>query len=104
MSLQIQLKDCIQSALNPSVLNVINESHQHSGPGHETHFKLIVVSEAFEGQNRVQRHRVLNELLREWIGNPIHALSLQLFTPLEWVQRQEKIPASPVCRGGSKRS
>ncbi|MGE3724783.1 MAG: BolA family protein [Candidatus Sericytochromatia bacterium] len=102
MSVQTQISERMEQALSPLSLEVINESHQHSGPGSETHFKVIAVSEAFEGQNRVARHRQVNVLLANLIGNPIHALSLQLFTPQEWEARSGIALASPACRGGSK--
>ena len=102
MSVQTQLENCLKTALNPLVLNVMNESHQHSGPGSETHFKVIAVAQGFEGQNRLTRHRMIHDLLQNWIGNPVHALSLQLFTPDEWAKREGQVSVSPLCRGGSK--
>ena len=83
-------------------LEVLNESHKHSGPAGDSHFKVIAVSDHFEGQNRVARHRQINALLADLIGQPIHALSLQLFTPSEWAARAEVALPSPPCRGGSK--
>ena len=102
MSVQTQLENCLKTALSPLVLHVINESHQHSGPGSETHFKVIAVAQDFEDQNRLARHRLIHALLQNWIGNPVHALSLQLFTPHEWAKRDGQVSVSPLCRGGSK--
>lgn len=102
MSVQVQISGSLEQALAPLQLEVINESHQHSGPGSETHFKVIAVSECFAGQNRVARHRHVNAILASLIGNPIHALSLQLFTPQEWEARSGVALNSPACRGGSK--
>jgi stress-induced morphogen len=102
MSVQTQISERLEQALSPLSLEVINESHQHSGPGSETHFKVIAVSEAFLGQNRVSRHRQVNALLENLMGNPIHALSLQLFTQAEWEARSGIALTSPACRGGSK--
>lgn len=102
MSIHTQISERLEQALQPFHLEVINESHQHRGPGSETHFKVIAVATGFEGLNRVARHRQVNALLENWIGNPIHALSLQLYTPSEWEARSGVALTSPVCRGGSK--
>lgn len=102
MALQQQLALRLHEALAPEHLEVINESHLHSGPEGESHFKVIAVSEQFQGMSRVARHRHVHQLLAEWIGYPIHALSLQLFTPSEWQARNATALASPPCRGGSK--
>ena len=102
MSIATQLEDCLNGSLQPLVLQVINESHQHTGPGSETHFKVIAVAACFEGQTRLARHRLIHELLQPWIGHPVHALALQLFTPVEWALREGQVASSPACRGGSK--
>jgi BolA family transcriptional regulator, general stress-responsive regulator len=101
MSVQDQISSCLV-ALQPLHLEIINESHKHSGPGSETHFKVVAVSTVFAEQNRLARHRQVNALLTDLIGNPIHALSLLLYTPEEWAERSGNVLASPPCRGGSK--
>jgi BolA protein len=88
-------------SLNPDYFEVINESHQHSGPGLETHFKLLVVSSMFVDHSLVNRHRKINELLKEELDNGVHALALHLYTPTEW-KNNPKNPKSPKCMGGSK--
>jgi len=86
-------------ALSPSHLEVLDESHMHSR-GLETHYKAVVVGEAFAGKRAVQRHqlvyRTLGPLMQE-----IHALALHTYTPQEWAQTAAA-PHSPTCRGGSK--
>lgn len=91
------------SSLNPVVLEVIDESNQHSVPaGAESHFKIVMVSEQFDGLTRVSRHRLINKLIEEEFNNGLHALSLFLYSPSEWKLQNSKIPDSPVCKGGSK--
>lgn len=86
-------------------LEVINESHMHSVPvNSETHFKLILVSTEFLGKPRIQRHRFINDLLKEELAGPVHALSLKLYTPEEWSAHNPETLKSPDCRGGSKLS
>lgn len=101
-SLKEQITDKLTQRLAPSFLEVINESHQHNVPaGSESHFKIIVASDFFQGKNLLQRHRDIYEILTEEMKT-IHALSLYAYTPEEW-QNQPQIPNSPDCRGGSKK-
>lgn len=87
--------------LEPTVLEIHNESFMHNVPeGSETHFKLIIVSEKFEDVSRVNRHRMVNRLLADEMEHGLHALSLHLYTPREWDSSKGKIAASPKCRDG----
>ncbi|WP_337843054.1 BolA/IbaG family iron-sulfur metabolism protein [Rheinheimera sp.] len=92
-------------AFDPVFLDVVNESHMHSvGPGAESHFKVVIVTSAFEGQRLLQRHRSVNAVVAEELAEKIHALALHTYTPSEWYEYYaEKPPASPKCLGGSKR-
>ena len=103
MSIETQITEKISDAIQPIHLEVINESHMHNVPkDSESHFKLLVVAEAFQNQNRVQRHRTVNGLLADELRGPVHALSMHLFSPEEWQAARDKEWASPQCRGGSK--
>lgn len=84
--------------LHPLHCELLNESHMHAGPATESHFKLILVSEAFTGLRPVARHQAVYRLLAEELQGPIHALALHLYTPEEW--QQASVPASPPCQGG----
>lgn len=88
------------AALPLQHLEVINESDRHGTPTDDSHFKLIVVSEAFTGKRLLQRHRLVNKALADLLAGPIHALALHTYSPEEWQQLSE-VPASPACRGGS---
>ena len=71
-----------------TALSVVDESHQHAGhsgwrEGGETHFRLDVVSAAFEGKSRVERHRMVNALLDDAFKRGLHALALRARTPGE---------------------
>uniref|UniRef100_A0A0A9VZ93 BolA-like protein DDB_G0274169 n=1 Tax=Lygus hesperus TaxID=30085 RepID=A0A0A9VZ93_LYGHE len=91
----------ISNALKPTHLQVINESTMHNVPaGSETHFKVVVVSEEFESKMPIQRHRIVNQLLSYEIDNGVHALSIVTRTPKEWEKSDQKVEASPNCRGG----
>ncbi|EYF01506.1 BolA family protein [Chondromyces apiculatus] len=102
-SRQETIQTVLSSGLEPVHLDVENESRMHSvAPGSETHFKVLVVSAAFQGMNAVQRHRRVNELLREEFTRGLHALSLRALTPDEWAQQPGANFRSPPCLGGSK--
>jgi len=103
MTVQQKIETKIRSSLAPSHLEVIDESHMHSvPPGSESHFRVVVVSERFEDQPLVQRHRAVNRILERELREGVHALSLQTLTATEWTRRGGETLASPACRGGSK--
>ena len=74
----------------------------HNVPANsETHFKVVAVSDQFEGKRSVARHQMIYKLVAEELEGPVHALALHTYTPQEWSEKQEA-PASPNCLGGSK--
>lgn len=103
MSVQSTIHDKLVGALQPVALEVENESHRHSvPPNSETHFKVTIVTEAFEGKALVARHRSVNALLADELAAGVHALSIHAYTPQQWTSRGQAIPESPPCMGGSK--
>ncbi|MCY3542080.1 MAG: BolA/IbaG family iron-sulfur metabolism protein [Gammaproteobacteria bacterium] len=91
------------AACDPIHLEVLNESSNHNVPkGSETHFKVVMISDKFEGLRLIQRHRMINDILQEELAGPIHALSLHLYTIQDWEKRFGSIPESPPCRGGEQ--
>ncbi|MFP8968372.1 BolA family protein [Pokkaliibacter sp. CJK22405] len=101
MSVQENLQSRLENALKPEYLVIDNESHMHSGPATESHYKVTLVSNLFEGKGRVARHQAAYAAVAELMQNPIHALALHLYTPEEWVAKGQASPDSPTCRGGS---
>jgi BolA protein len=102
MSRAETLRRALEEGLAPSHLEVLDESSQHSVPrGAESHFKITVVSDAFEGFSAVQRHRRVNQILGEAFRAGLHALSIHAKTPAEWAASPAAV-ASPACLGGSK--
>lgn len=74
--------------LAPTRLEIEDESHRHAGhAGHraegETHFRILVVSPAFDGLGRVQRQRLVYEALRQELAERVHALAMTTLTPAE---------------------
>jgi BolA family transcriptional regulator, general stress-responsive regulator len=88
VSAEVRLREKLMIALRPVRLDVINESEMHSGhrssPGTgESHFRVLIVSDAFAGKSRVERHRMVNEVLCDEVGGKIHALALATYAPGE---------------------
>ncbi len=103
MTVQQSIQTKIAAALAPSHLEVFNESHMHSvPPGSESHFRVVVVSDRFEGLPLVRRHQTVNQILEREFEDGLHALSMQTLTGAEWRDRSGQTRASPACLGGSK--
>jgi BolA protein len=102
MTIENLIESKLREGLDVIHLHIENESHMHSGPAMDTHFKVTLVSEGFGGKRLVQRHQTIYGLLSNEMQNPIHALSLHLFTPEEWQERAGQVAPSPKCMGGSK--
>lgn len=101
MMLEQQLIERLNT-LQPTHLEVINESSGHGGyfPGKESHFKVIVVSEGFQGLRPVQRHQKVYAQTTDLMSpSKIHALAIHAYTPDEW---QGEAPASPECAHAPK--
>jgi BolA family transcriptional regulator, general stress-responsive regulator len=78
----------LTKAFAPESLDVVDESHQHEGhaghrPGGETHFRVHIVSEAFHGKSRLERHRMVNEILASELEGGVHALAIHASAPGE---------------------
>lgn len=74
--------------LKPISLNIVNESHKHkhhsgdNGTG-ETHYDITIISDCFVSTSKINRHRMVTDLLQEEFKTGLHALSLNLKTPAE---------------------
>ena len=102
MSIAERIKSKVSSALESVHLELVNESHLHAGPATDSHFKLVLVSPAFQGRSRVQRHQAVyralhDELQSSGTGGSVHALALHLYAPAEWTP--DAVPDSPRCAG-----
>ncbi|MFT2112589.1 BolA/IbaG family iron-sulfur metabolism protein [Marinomonas sp. 2405UD68-3] len=77
-----------------------NESYKHNVPeGSESHFKLVLVSNDFEGKRLVQRHQAIYKSLVS-VMPKFHALAMHLHTSKEWGIKNNAVPESPNCLGG----
>lgn len=92
MPFRMSVKDIITKKLSeafaPESIDVMDESHLHEGhtghrPGGETHFRVYIVSQAFEGKSRIERHRAVNALLAAELADRVHALAIRALAPGE---------------------
>jgi len=103
VSVAEQIQNKITTALAPRHLEVVNESFKHSvPPGSESHFKLVIVSDHFDGQAPVRRHQTVNRILADELQTRIHALSMETLTAEEWTARGGETLDTPPCLGGGK--
>lgn len=99
--LEQQLTQCLEG-LNPTYLEVVNESSGHGGyyPGKESHFKVVIVSDVFAGLRLVQRHQKIYAAVGDLLSpGKIHALAIHAFVADEW---QGQDTASPECAHAPK--
>ncbi|MCV3238628.1 BolA family protein [Mesorhizobium sp. ZC-5] len=96
MSIQETMEKKLSEAFSPERLVVINESHLHAGHHHvdggheavfdgsgETHFRIRIVSPAFAGKSRIERHRAVNDILADEMKAGLHALAIEPAAPGE---------------------
>lgn len=88
MTAEQRIREKLMITLEPTRLDVVNESEMHAGhrssPGTgESHFRILVVSPKFSGLSRLARHRLVNETLADELSGRIHALALATYAPGE---------------------
>ena len=88
MPMQDLITEKLRKAFAPASLRVEDESHRHEGhaghrPGGETHFRLYIVSDAFRGKSRLERHRMINAALAAELAGDVHALAIHAAAPGE---------------------
>ena len=88
MSTKDAITNKLREAFDPESLEVTDESHLHEGhaghrPGGQTHFRVYIVSAAFEGKSRIERHRMINATLAGELEGSVHALAIKAQAPGE---------------------
>jgi BolA protein len=88
VSVKARIEEKLLAALQPESLEVVDESHLHSGhaghrPEGETHFRVYIKAPLFAGKSRVERHRLVNAALAEELAGPVHALAVHATAPGE---------------------
>jgi BolA protein len=82
------ITDKLTNAFTPQHLSVVDESDHHRGhaghrPGGETHFRIHIVAQAFNGKTRLERHRMINQILAAELSGGVHALAIHAAAPGE---------------------
>ena len=107
MKIQESITKKLNNAFSPEHIEVVNESDMHNVPaGSESHFKIVIVCDAFKDKMLIARHRLVNKVLQDELSKAqseggIHALALHTMTMEEWFKKG-KAPTSPECLGGGK--
>jgi BolA protein len=105
MSIQETIEQKLADAVDLQHLEVVNESGNHNvPPGSESQFKVVLVSETFEGMRLIARHKQVNRILSQELANDIHALAMHTYTEKEWRKKNGEAPMSPPCLGGSNQT
>lgn len=88
-----QIREKLSAEFQPDVCELTDESALHAGhPGAASgggHYRLRIVSERFAGHNRLARHRLVYDCLRDMMQQEIHALAITALTP------EEAAPGNP---------
>lgn len=88
MSVEQRMRDTLTAVFAPLHLEIVDESHLHAGhmgsPGTgDSHFRVTIVSPAFAGKSRVDRHRLVNAALASELSGGVHALAIKALAPDE---------------------
>ena len=89
-----EIERILRAALDPTHFELLDESHKHVGHRGATsgggHYHVLIVSPAFEGRTLLDRHRMVNDALKEMFGAKIHALGLTTLDPAQWEERRPR--------------
>jgi BolA protein len=88
MTMKELIEKGLGDALQPRLLDIVDESHLHAGhagarEGGESHYRLNVVADAFSGKSRVERHRLVNDALKPAFERGLHAVAIKANAPGE---------------------
>jgi BolA protein len=98
---QVEMHALLNKAFSPISLQIDNESFKHSVPKNsETHFKVFLVSDKFDGIALLQRHRMVNAAVADLLAGPVHALSISAKTPAQ-ANAGASMQTTPNCKGGA---
>lgn len=92
-----RIKELLSAGIPSGTFHFEDESSSHSRGGDQTHLKLLVISDLFDGMNRVARQRKVQDLLKQEFSTGLHALSLRCLTVSEAKTQGEF--QSPACAG-----
>ena len=101
MSIQAAIESKLIETFSPDRLRIDNDSKRHAGPATDSHFRVVLVAQAFQGANRVSRQRQVYQCLADELAGPVHALQLKCLTPEEYAAADGDVTLkAPPCGGG----
>jgi len=99
INVEENIKAALIAAFKPSFFKIEDESQFHHR-GEQSHYKVVIVSDVFDGLTAVKRHQQVYGVLGD-IMQQFHALALHTYTVNEWQSKGlESVAISPVCHGG----
>jgi BolA protein len=103
LSRKHRIEELLAREFVPTHLEIEDESSQHHVPKNaETHYKIIMASPLFSNLTLIKRHKLINTLLKDEFTAGMHALSMHLYSPDEWVNKNQAPLKSPACKDGYK--
>ncbi len=103
MSIENTIETKVIEKFSPARLRIDNDSKRHAGPATESHFRLVIVADAFEGQSLVNRQRSVYACLADEMAGPVHALQMKCMTPSEYDAADGEVTLkAPPCGGGHR--
>ena len=101
MSIQTTIEAKLIESLSPKRLRIDNDSNRHAGPATESHFRLVIVSDSFDGLSLVARQRLVYASLADEMAGPVHALQMKCLTSAEYEDANGEVTLNaPQCGGG----
>jgi len=103
VSIQTTIEEKLIESLSPERLRIDNDSGRHAGPATESHFRLVIVSDSFDGLSLVARQRLVYASLADELAGPVHALQMKCLTPGEYDAAEGEVTLkAPPCGGGHR--
>ncbi|VDK39363.1 unnamed protein product [Taenia asiatica] len=97
---QAAIRAKLTTLFKPTCLDIINESHHHaSNHGHESHFRISIVSKDFENVDDVMRHRLVKKALQHEFDAGLHAISILAKAPSEEMRENPSVPCIGISKG-----
>ena len=89
MNRKLKIEKMISDNINPYFFSVKDVSQEHKGhqsfkEGVESHFEIIIVTEKFHNKNKIERHRIVNKILKEEFLSDLHSVTLKAFSIQEY--------------------
>lgn len=105
MTIQTAIERKLIDTFSPERLRIDNDSSRHAGPASDSHYRVVIVANAFAGSNSLKRQRAVYACLAEELAGPVHALQMKCMTPEEYHAADGDMTLkAPPCGGGTKRA